>query len=45
MEKCVGDRQATDYNTIRLMSFVSWITEATDAHSEYVMLTAFTDNG
>jgi hypothetical protein len=35
-------RQATDDNIIRRMRFACWITKATDTHSEYVILIAFT---
>ena len=31
-----GARQVTDYNKMRRMRFVCWITKATDTHSEYV---------
>jgi hypothetical protein len=31
----------TDDNIIRRMRFASWITKATDTHSEYVILIAF----
>ena len=41
MEKYGTTRQATDDNIIRRMRFASWMTKATDAHSEYVTLTAF----
>jgi hypothetical protein len=34
-------RQATDDNIIWHMHVVSWITKATDPHSEYVILIAF----
>ena len=34
-------RQATDDNIIRCMRIACWITEATDIHSEYVILIAF----
>jgi hypothetical protein len=33
--------QATDDNIIRRMRFACWISKATDAHSEYLILTAF----
>ena len=33
--------QATYDNTIRCMRFVCWITESTNTHSEYVILTPF----
>jgi len=36
---CRG-RQATDGNTIRYVRFACWITEATDPHSEHVILIA-----
>jgi hypothetical protein len=35
-------RQATNDNTVRGMSFAFWITKVTHAHSEHVMLPAFT---
>ena len=35
-------RQATDYNIIQRMRFACWIPKATNKHSEYVILTAFT---
>ena len=41
MEKYCRARQATDDNTILSMRFACRITEATNAHSEYVILTAF----
>jgi hypothetical protein len=34
-------RQATDDNITRCMRFAWWITEATDTHSEYIILIAF----
>jgi hypothetical protein len=34
-------RQATFDNIIRRMRFACWITKATDTHSEYVILIAF----
>jgi len=34
------DRQDTDDSIIRRMRTACWITEATDTHSEFVMLTA-----
>jgi len=37
-----GSGQATDDNTIRRMHFSFWNTKATDTHSEYVILIAFT---
>ena len=40
MGKFGTDRQATDDN-IRRMRVACWITNATDTHSEYVILTAF----
>jgi len=33
--------QATDGSIIQCMYFACWITKATDAHSEYVILIAF----
>ena len=37
MEKYGTARLVTDNSIIRLMRIASWITEATDIHSEYVM--------
>jgi hypothetical protein len=34
--------QAIDDNIIRRMRFAGWVTKATDTHSEYVILIAFT---
>jgi hypothetical protein len=34
-------RQATDNNIIQRMRFACWITEATDTHTEYVIIIAF----
>jgi hypothetical protein len=39
--KCGRAGQATDGNIIRRMRIECWITEATDKHREYVILTAF----
>ena len=39
MEKCGRARQATDGNILRRIA--SWITKATDTHSEYVILITF----
>jgi hypothetical protein len=36
--------EATD-DIIRRMRIICWITKATDIHSEYVMLTAYSKNG
>jgi len=41
VEKYGTAGQATDDNTIRRMSFASWITKARDTNSEYVILFAF----
>jgi hypothetical protein len=41
VEKYGTARQATDGNIIRRMRFAWWITKATDTHSEYVILIAF----
>jgi hypothetical protein len=41
-KKCCRAKQATDDNIIRRMRFACWITKATDTHSEYVILIAFT---
>jgi len=41
VEKCNGAVQATDGNMIGWMRFACWITEATNTHSECVILTAF----
>ena len=38
MEKYGKARQATYDNIIRCMRIASWITKATDTHSEYVIL-------
>jgi hypothetical protein len=38
--KCGRDRQATNDNIIRHMRYASWITKATDTHSQYVTLIA-----
>jgi len=32
---------ATDFNIARRMRFACWVTEATNTHSEYVILIAF----
>jgi len=32
--------QATDHNTIQLLRFARWIAKATNAHSDFVTLTA-----
>jgi hypothetical protein len=42
VEKYGTARQATDDNIIRRMRFACWVTNATDTHSEYVILIAFT---
>jgi hypothetical protein len=42
VEKYDKVRQATDENIIQRMRFACWITKATDIHSEYVILIAFT---
>jgi len=34
-------RQATDDNILRCMSFACYITEATNTHSEYIIIFAF----
>jgi hypothetical protein len=41
VEKYGTARQATDGNIIRGMRFACWITKATEAHSQYVILIAF----
>jgi hypothetical protein len=41
VEKYGRARQATDDNIVWLLSFACWITKATDTHSEYVILIAF----
>jgi hypothetical protein len=41
VEKYGRAGQATGDNIIRRVRFACWITEATDTHSEYVILTAF----
>jgi len=33
--------QAPDDNVIRLLRFACWVTEATDTHAEYVIITVF----
>jgi len=38
--KCGRAGQGTDGNIIRCVRFASWLTKATDTHSEYVMLIA-----
>jgi len=40
-KKCCTVGQATDDNKIRRMRFACWIPKATNAHSEYVILVAF----
>ena len=42
MEKCGTARKATDDNIIRRMRFARWMAKATDTHSEYAILIAFT---
>jgi hypothetical protein len=44
MEKYGRARQATDGNIIRRMRFACWVNNATDTHSEYVLLIAFYDS-
>jgi hypothetical protein len=41
VEKYSTARQATDDNRTRSMRIACWITKATNAHSEYVILIAF----
>jgi len=41
VEKYSGARQAANDNIVWHMHVVCWITKATDAHSEYVILIAF----
>jgi len=41
VEKYCTAKQVTDGNIIRRQRFACWINTATDAHSEYVTLTAF----
>jgi hypothetical protein len=41
VEKYCRTRQTTDDNIIRRMSFASWITKATDTHTECVIFIAF----
>jgi len=41
VEKYIGVLQAEDGNMIESMCFTFWITETTNTHSEYVILTAF----
>jgi len=38
VEKCVRARQGTDADIIWRIRFACWITEATNTHSEYVIL-------
>jgi len=38
VEKYGRDGQATNDRSIRLMRFACWVTKATNAHSEYVIL-------
>jgi hypothetical protein len=40
VEKYGRSRQATDNSIVRHLGFTDWITEATDTHSEYVILIA-----
>ena len=41
MEKCYVTGQATYDSIMRRMRFARWITNATNTHSEYVILIAF----
>ena len=41
MERYCKVGQATDENIIRRMRFARWMPEATDTHSEYVIVIAF----
>jgi len=41
VEKYCAARQSTDDNTIQHIQIASWITKATNTHSEYVTLIAF----
>jgi len=41
VEKYGRAGQAADHSIIQCMCFASWITKATDTHSEYVRLLAF----
>jgi len=41
VEKCGRAKQATDVNKIRRMRFACWLPQATNTHSEYVILIAF----
>jgi hypothetical protein len=45
VEKYGTAGQATDGNIIRRMRFACWITEATDTHSEYVVLLSHGHSG
>jgi hypothetical protein len=46
VEEYGRDEQTTDDNIKRRMRFAFWINNATDTHSEYVILLAFQhDNG
>ena len=42
MEEYDRPGQATDDNVIRRMRFARWIIKATDTHSAYIMIIAFT---
>jgi len=41
VDECYTTGQGTDENILRRMRFVCWINEATDTHSEYVILIVF----
>jgi hypothetical protein len=41
VEKCGTAGQATDDHTMRRMRFACWLNKATDTHSEYIILIAF----
>jgi len=41
MEKYGTARQAADNNIICRMRFACWMTMATNTHSEYIIITAF----
>jgi hypothetical protein len=45
MEKYGTARRATDDNTIQRIQIASWITKATNTHSEYVIPLFLYNNG
>jgi len=42
VEKYSRNRHPKDANIIRRMDFACWVTKATETHSEYVIIIAFT---